>query len=325
MPLIVAAIAAAVAAAATAIGAAIAQGELDKANAIRQKVLEQYGDDIVPHLDKAIAQEVGPTALAAIQEDPEARGTQVDVMRRLQDTYQQGGQTQGDEAALQLANQGAQQQSSSDAQSLQQSLAQRGQSNNPAMAAAMAARASGDVVNATARNRYQAQADARGRAFQALQASGHLAGNIRGQDYHQSSNAASAQDRINQFNAGQRTNADNTNNARHLQQFQVDMDLRGARAGAYRDIANGYKDNANNARSAAAGIANAALSVGGAAGGGGGGAPSSGPGMDVEAPGGPGGGPRYGGNGSNGGSMPEDWGNPYLQQQPSKLGDPYDR
>jgi hypothetical protein len=317
MPLVVVAIAFAVAAAATAIGAAIAQGEIDKANAIRQKVLEQYGDDVIPHLDKAIAQEVGPTALAAIKEDPETRGSQVDVMRKLQEVYQQGGQTKEDEAALQLANEGAQQQSSSDYQSLQQNLAARGQGNNPALAAAMAARASGDVVNATARSRRETMADARGRAFQALQASGNLAGNIRGQDYQQASALASAQDRINQFNAGQRTNADNENNRRKLQKFQTDMELRNARGNAYRDIAQGHTDSANNAKSTAAGIANAASSAGGAMaggmGGGGGGGSAGGYSFD-NTPGGPGGGaPAYGGAGSyGGGSSPNDWENPYL-------------
>lgn len=285
MPLIVAAIAFAVAAAATAIAAAVAQGEIDKANAIRQKVLEQYGDDIVPSLDKAIAQEVGPTALAAIKEDPETRGSQVDVMRRLQEVYQQGGHTKEDEAALQLANEGAQQQSSSDYQSLQQNLAARGQGNNPALAAAMAAKASGDVVNATARNRRQTMADSRGRAFEALQASGNLAGNIRGQDYRQAEAAASAQDRINQFNATQHTNTDNENNRRRLQQFQADMEIRNARGNAYRDIANGHKDSADNARAAGAGIANAASSAGGGiAGGMGGGGGRSAPQAGVGTP-----------------------------------------
>lgn len=279
MHLIVLAVAAAVAAAAVAIGAAVAQGEIDKANAIRQKVLEQYGDDIVPELDKAIAQKVGPTALAAIKEDPETRGTQVDVMRRLQEVYQQGGHTQGDEAALQLANQGAQQQSSSDAQSMAQSLAARGQTMNPALAAAMAAKSSGDVVAATARNRYQAQADARGRAFQALNAAGGMAANLRGQDYQQAAALASAQDRINAFNATQDTNADNANNMRKLQQFDASMAQRGARGNAMRDVAQGHSENANNARSAAAGVGNAAMSVGGAAGGmsGGGGGTSRAP------------------------------------------------
>lgn len=312
MPLVVLAVAFAVAAAATAIGAAIAQGELDKANAIRKKVLEQYGDDVMPHLDKAIAEEVGPTALAAIKEDPEVRGTQVDVMRKLQEVYQQGGHTQGDEAALQLANMGAQQQSSSDAQSMAQALAARGQRMNPALAAAMAAKSSGDVVNATARNRYQAQADARNRAMQALGMSGSLAGNIRGQDYQQASAAASAQDRINAFNASQRTNAAANNNANAMQMYQAKMGLLNGRADAMRDIAVGHQQGAENARGAAAGVANAAMTTGGAIAGSGGGRGASAPAQTPAAP-------QYQPTGQNyGGSEQDEWlqygiNNPYLK------------
>lgn len=276
IPLVVVAIGAAVAAAATAIGAAIAQGNLDKAKAIREKVLEQYGDDVMVDLDDAIAEEVGPSAFEAIKEDPRTRDSQLGAMRRLEELYQSGGHTQGDEAALQLANQGAQQRASSDYQSLAQNLAARGQSMNPALAAAMASRSSGEVVNATATNRYRSQADARNRAMQALGMAADTSGRMRDQDFGQAAARASAIDRVNQFNAGQRTNANNENNRRNLQRFDMNMSLRDARARAYNALAGGEENQARATQGTAAGIANAATSVaggiaGGMGGGGGGG------------------------------------------------------
>jgi hypothetical protein len=278
IPLIIMGVAAAVAAACTAIGAAIAQGNLDKAKSIREKILDEYGDDIMPNLDKAIAEEVGPTALAKIQTDPQLREQQTGVMKKLADLYESGGMSEADESALALANHGAQQRADSDYQSLNQNLAARGQTMNPALAAAMAAKSSGAVVDATARNRQQAQADARARAYSALRDSGAMATTIRGQDFSEQATVASAQDAINQFNAGQRTAANNENARREIVRSQAAMALANARGGARENIARGEENQAAATRATAAGLANAASSVGGAAAGyaGGGSAPVGG-------------------------------------------------
>lgn len=262
LPLIIAAAGAAAAAAASLIGAAMAQGDYEKARKLRQDFADQYGDQMVPHLDKAVAQEVGPTQLASIQEDPQLRGTQMDTMKKLSDLYESGGMGPGDEAALQLANEGAQQQSSSDYASAAQGLAARGQSNNPALAAALASKTSGDVVNATATNRYRAQADARARAMSALEASGRLAGDVRSQDYNVASGRAGAQDRINQFNAGQRTDAAQQNNANQQAQFGDLMQERAAKGAAINGEANADEAQGDRTRQLAQGVANGLASVG---------------------------------------------------------------
>lgn len=317
MPLVVVAIAAAVAAAAVAIAAAIADGQLKEAQRIREKVLEQYGDDIAPNLDRAIEHKVGPTELKKIQVDSESRNTQVGVMRKLSDLYDKGGMGTGDEAALALANQGASQRADSDYQSLAQNLAARGQSMSPALAAAMAAKSSGDVVNATATNRYRAQADARERAYSALRDSGTMAGTIHNQDFNEQAAVASAQDHINAFNSNVATQADNENARREMQRSQAAMALAQARAGAHEQLARGQERQAQNTQQAGAGIANAAMSVGAAYGGGGqsNSVPPMGYGGDYNAPGGPGGGaPQYGGYGSQG-SQPDEWENPWANKK----------
>lgn len=263
--MIVGAASAAVGAIVSAIGAAVAQGDYDKARELRQQAMSEYGDIILPKLDKALAEEIGPSQFAAIQEDPGVRNTQTDAMRRLSQIYESGGMTQGDEAALALANRGAQSQAASDYQSMQQSLAARGQSGNPALAAALAAKTGGDVVNATAMNRYQAQADARNRAMQALSMSGQLAGQIRGQDWEVASGRASAMDRVNQFNAGQRTNANNENAARAQQQFGNQMSLANSKNNARENMAADYTGAGNLTANQYAAVGNAISTAGGAA------------------------------------------------------------
>ena len=263
-PLIIAGVAMAVSAVVSLITAAVQNGDYAKAQQLRQQLADQYGSVALPHLDSALAQEIGPTALAAIKEDPALRQQQLGGMRKLSDIYESAGMTPQDESALQLANMGAEQRASSDYASLQQQLAARGQQGNPAMMAALASKSGGDVVAATARNRYQAQADARNRAFQALGESTNVAGQIRGQDYGIASNAANAADRIAQFNAQQRTAAQQYSNQMAQQEFANQMGLRQAQSNAALGVASGLENQAQRTGQTGAGIANSVSTIGGA-------------------------------------------------------------
>lgn len=246
----------------SAIGAAVAQGDYDKARALREEALSEYGDAISPKLDKAVAEQVGPTAFAAITPDAAPRKTQTDAMRRLADIYENGGMTSQDEAAMQIANQGAQQQAQSSYQAVQQQLAQRGQSNNPALMAALASKVGQTTALASSTNRYQAQADARNRAMQALGMSADVAGSVRGADYGEASDKASAVDRFNMFNAGQRTNASNENARRTQANYDNDMRLRDSRYGAKNNMAGSYERSGDATRQTTAGIGNAIGTLG---------------------------------------------------------------
>jgi hypothetical protein len=245
------------------IASAIAEGDYEKARQIRAEVAKQFGDELLPELDQQVAQTVDPTELSKIQEDPELRAAQVAAMRKLEALYQSGGTSPQDEAALQLANMGAEQRAASDYQSMAQNLAARGQTLNPALAAAMAAQSSGAVVGATARNRYQAQADARDKALRALESSAGLAGNIRSQDYGIASNAAQAQDRINQFNATQRQETGWRNTQLTQQEFENLVRLREQRAAAQMGTAGDYSAKAGRTQQIGAGIGGGISSIGG--------------------------------------------------------------
>lgn len=227
-PLVIAGVGAALGTAASVIGALIAEGRYEEAQRERERVAADYGDEALPELDKQVAATVGDTELASIREDPQLRASQIAAMRKLEETYQSGGMTAEDAAALELANAGAAQRAQSDYQSLAHGLAARGQTMNPALAAAMAAQSSGSVVDATAQNRYRAQADARDRAMRALEGSASIAGNVRAADYGVASARASAQDRINQFNAERQAQAAWQNTQLAQQNFGNRMDLKKA-------------------------------------------------------------------------------------------------
>lgn len=183
------------------IGMLVAEGRYAEAQRVREQVAAEYGDVVLPELDAQLAKELGPSELSLIREDETLRDTQVRAMRKLEDLYRTGGTAPEDAAALRLADIGAQQRASSDYQSLMQGLAQRGQTMNPALAAAMAQQSSGAVLGATAQNRLQAQVAARDRALRALESSAGMAGDIRSADWQRSASKASANDAINRFNA----------------------------------------------------------------------------------------------------------------------------
>lgn len=183
------------------IGMLVAEGKYAEAQRVREQVAAEYGDVVLPELDAQLAKELGPSELSLIREDETLRDTQVRAMRKLEDLYRAGGTAPEDAAALRLADIGAQQRASSDYQSLMQGLAQRGQTMNPALAAAMAQQSSGAVLGATAQNRLQAQLAARDRALRALESSAGMAGDIRSADWQRSASKASANDAINRFNA----------------------------------------------------------------------------------------------------------------------------
>lgn len=237
-----------------AIGNALAAGDHAKARELRQQAIDEYGEDMLPVLDRLVAQEVGPTALASIRGDDKLRGQQVNVMDELQNVYDSEGMTQADRAALDVAADEVAQRSASDYASQQQQLARMGQQAGGAMTAALASQSGQDAANATARMGREAQASARQRALQALMASGDLAGRTRGQDWGEQSQAAQAQDAMTLFNADQRTNAQRGNNESALAMYDAKMGLAAAKNRAREGLAQDFEGSAARTEDTAAGI-----------------------------------------------------------------------
>jgi hypothetical protein len=251
-----------------AIGGAIAEGDYEKARAIRQEAVDEYGPDILPVLDRLTAQEVGESEFAKIVEDPALRGAQTDVMDELRNVYESEGMTDADRAALQVAQNEVSQRAASDRASLQQRLARTGQTGNAALEAAAGATISGDAVGATADMTLRAQMAARQRALQALTTRGGLAGNIREADFAAASARASGQDRINLFNASQRASAASQNNANALDMFGAELGLKDARNRARGSLADEHSKKGARTAQNAAQLGKSTASAGAAWGGG---------------------------------------------------------
>jgi hypothetical protein len=247
-----------------AIGGAIAEGDHEKARALRQEAVDEYGPDILPVLDRLTAQEVGESEFAKIVEDPALRGAQTDVMDELRNVYESEGMTDADRAALQVAQNEVSQRAASDRASLQQRLARTGQTGNAALEAAAGATISGDAVGATADMTLRAQMAARQRALQALTARGGLAGDVRGADLAFGSARASGQDRINLFNASQRADAANQNNANALNMFGAELGIRDARNRARGALADEFTRKGQRTSQSAAGFGKSLTSAGSA-------------------------------------------------------------
>ena len=89
-----------------------------------------------------------------------------------------------------------------------------------------------------------------------------MAGDVRGQDFQVAGAKAGAQDRISQFNAGQRTDAANQNNANAFGQYNARLGLKNARNQARGVLAADFGASAQRTNETAAGLGNAVTSAG---------------------------------------------------------------
>lgn len=244
------------------IGRAIAEGDYAKARELRQQALDEYGEDVLPVLDTVVAQEVGPSAFAAIKEDPSMRGAQANTVAELRNVYDSEGNTPADIAALRLAQNEAASRAASDYANNAQRLARQGQQGNAALSSALSADAGATAVGATSTMAMQNQVAARQRALQALLQSGNMAGDVRGQDAQMAQARAGAQDRISMFNADKRTDATNQNNRNAFGMYDARMGLKNARNRARGDLAADFGGSARRTLDTAAGVGNSITSLG---------------------------------------------------------------
>lgn len=164
--------------------------------------------------------ELGPTAFERLgaEMDPESREAQVRAYRAMMQRGLSGGMDAQSRAALNEAMTEAAQQEAGARQAIQQNFQTRGRGGSMAE---LAAQLSNTQSSAEGNNRAatRAAADASARAYQALAQGAGLAGDVRGQDYQQASDRASARDLVAQHNARNRQsvygrNADREQSAR---------------------------------------------------------------------------------------------------------------
>lgn len=252
--------AAIIAAVVSAIGMLVSAGKEEEAQALREKTAAEYGPEILPDLDAAIAQEVG-SEFASLAEDSTGRAMQLDVDAELADIYDTSGNTAADRAAYDVARRGVSQRAASAAQGNAIEAARRGQTGG-VLGGVLASQSGQDELEALGGLNASIASDARSRAMQALMARSSNANTMREMDWGVKSQRASAMDLANRFNATQRQATEMYN--KQLPQLQFENNLRrlsglgAARSG----VATGLDAQGAAARQTSAGLGNAALSYG---------------------------------------------------------------
>lgn len=250
-----------IAAVVAAITSMVAAGQENEAQRLRERIAAEYGPEILPDLDKAIAQTAGKSAFEGMSEDALGRNTQRDVDAELADIYDSGGRTAEDEAAYDVARRNVSKRAASQAGNVAISAAQRGQTGT-GLSAVLASQSGQDELDALAGLNAEVAASGRQRALQALQARAGNAANMRSQDWGVRSDQASAADLMNRFNASQKQGAEMYNVGLGQQQFDNRMAQLGAQSAANGNVAAGIDQQAKGTRQTGAGVANATLSYG---------------------------------------------------------------
>lgn len=248
-----------IAAAVSAIGAFISAGKEGEAQRLREQMAAEYGPQILPHLDQALAQQAGSAAPRT--ENDAARRQQLDTLSELDNEYQTGGMTAGDRAAYTTAGREVAQRAGQQAGDIGIEAARRGQTGSGMSATLQAANGQSEL-EALAALEAEAAGAGRSRASAALTAKGTLASGIRDDDWKALSGQADATDTMNRFNASQRQQTSLYNANLPEQQFQNDMQRRAAQDAARTGVAGGLDAQGAAARQTAAGVGNAALSYG---------------------------------------------------------------
>lgn len=232
-------------------GGALVEGDAreqeDKVLDLLKKSMDEYGNIDPKVLQQITAQTQGDTEYDKIKEDPSLRSAQMQALSKLQDVANQGGMTAIDRGRLNDINNNINQQQQARRQALMTQAAQRGQAGSGLM---YANALSGEQAAAEAASRqgFDVAAEAQRRALDAMQRSGQLGGDIRGQDYNIAANRASAQDRINNYNAQLRDSVSRYNNSVRQGNLDNQMGLAGARNKVRQQQGDVYQNRANSER-----------------------------------------------------------------------------
>lgn len=267
IPAIIQGVALVASTAANLIGNAVAAGDEAKARKLREDFAAQYGDEMLPQLDRAVAQELPPELAARYDKATNATLGQQEALRALRKGVAEGGETAEDRAAYYRAAQETSRAASGAQAAVGRSLANRGLQGS-GLDAALQQQAGQQAVDRNAMMQTEQAAEARRRYIAQLQALGLASGNIRGQDMER----MARQDSLQQFNANQRTRAQDYNLGLNQQRFDNRLAMLDAKGRALNGVVAGYQQAANTSRRTGKAIGDGILGLGdlasGAAGGG---------------------------------------------------------
>lgn len=251
-PMTMAAIGAGVSLISRLIGEAIAAGDIERAERLKQQAVAEYGEEILPQLEEVERLQVAETGLARIPLESQGRAGQTGAMGRLE-SFMSSQWSPEDAAELRRAQDAAGGIAGRAAASASQLAASRGLRRSGleqalAQQGAQAAAQTGADVAA------DLGAARRARQLQSIGMFGNLSGALRSDDYGQQSDAARAQDDINRFNANLALSTNRQRNQTRLDAYDAQMDLKRARNAARMGQADFYGERAARNRQTAADI-----------------------------------------------------------------------
>lgn len=249
-------------AASSAIGASAAGASREQQARILREILDKYAHLSVPEQDAIIAEQLGPSAQESVrgQMDPRLKSAQMDTLAGLDQYAQEGGNAET-KAAMQRVLGDLARQESAGRNQVMAGMRARGVANSGADLAAQLSNQQASAERAQTAGLNQA-AEQQRRMYQAMVQRGAMAGDMRGQDYRELTDAARAKDMIDQYNAQGREKAKYYNAGLSQQKFQNQLQLTNSMANAANGVANSYGQAADRAAAMGAGIGNGLGQIG---------------------------------------------------------------
>lgn len=172
-----------------------------------------------PEVRDTILQE--ETELKKIQLDPRFKQAQMEVLSELEEISREGGITPIERAKLEKIQNDIQSQEKASREAILQRAAQMGTLSGGQQMAAQLLSQQG-AADRMSQAGTDVASEAYKRALSAIEGRGELAGELRGQEYGEQKDTASAQDLINRINVAQRTDAQRENIAARSEARQSD-------------------------------------------------------------------------------------------------------
>jgi len=221
---------------------AISKGDRDRAYQLLKQAAAE-GNIPAPELEQVAAVTLGPSAFEEINLDPRYEQAQFAALDKLGQISDEGGLTLTDKANLNRILGETDRAAASQNASVRNDMAARGVGGS---GAELAMQLSGNQAQAQrgAEAGLDTAAMAEQRALDAIMARGEMAGSMRSQEYGEKSDAAKAKDKINQFNATQKSDANYYNAGLGQQDYNNRLAAADRRRAGNLDMANYYQNEA---------------------------------------------------------------------------------
>lgn len=217
MPLPVAALA--IAGVGALVGAIVSAIGEENAQDLMEEARARYGELNPQVLEEIVAERLGPSALAQVKADARLKEAQYSALEKMKGIEDGGGFDEADWANLNRTRNEAARADSANRANVLETMQARGVAGSGAEIAANL-QSSQSAANRQYQGALDVAGDARRRYFEAIKARGAMAGDMRGQDFRERSQAAQAADTRDQLNWGRRFDVQRMNNDARQQNYQ---------------------------------------------------------------------------------------------------------